>query len=532
MEGGLFITGGYMPIHRFPFLAVLVVTLVGCSFGGAPSTSVPPALPTSPPATPTASPATAIALPGPSSTRSPLSGLDLRSDLLPEFTSDVPRADPQVLYELDLRLDPSGPELTGRERVQYSNKSAEPLNDLCFRLFGNYPGSGGQMGISNVLVGGRPTVPVLQVQNTAACVVLPTPLLQNQAIQVEMDLSQRIPISDTVRYADLSATGGIITLPSTYALIPARADRGWHLELPPPYGDLVNADVGAFRVRVTAPATLTVVMSGSIVATTDNGDGTRTWDAVADPVRDFSLNASDRWDKTTVAAGPVKVNSYFLPEHRADGQAVAQWVASAVQVFGKRIGAYPYRELDVLETPTTAGGIEYPGLVVIARNLYKNPQQRDFFQFAVIHEVAHQWFYGLVGDDQVNHPWMDESLVQYVTSLYYEDTQGPAVAQRVRQASFEGLYREIKGTPHDKPIGLPVAAYENDREYSQVVYGKGPLFFAAVRQALGDDLFNKWLRTYFERFEYKNAAPADLLATLNEVAGRDLSALYHEWVGP
>jgi aminopeptidase N len=246
-------------------------------------------------------------------------------------------------------------------------------------------------------------------------------------------------------------------------------------------------------------------------------------------MRDFDITASPALQKASKTYDGVIVNSYYLPADAADGKQVLDWAGKAVEVYQKRIGAYPFTELDVVETPTTAGGIEYPGLVVISNKLYHDPEQSRALEFAVVHEVAHQWFYSLVGDDQVNTPWMDEALVQMVALLYEQDVNGAQAADFIRQRVFQSGYDRAKQQNEDMPIGLAVSAY-TDRQYGEIVYGKGPLFFDALREKIGDAKFNQFLSTYFQRYKYKNARPQDLLQVMTEVGGSEVEPLYDQWV--
>ena len=123
------------------------------------------------------------------------------------------------------------------------------------------------------------------------------------------------------------------------------------------------------------------------------------------------------------------MNSYFLPGDEEGGRKALDWAAQALTIYQKEFGAYPYRELDIVETATTAGGIEYPGLVAVASRLYSDPNRQAFFESATAHEVAHQWWYNVVGNDQVNHPWLDEALTQYATYRYFQGAYGDAGGQ-------------------------------------------------------------------------------------------------------
>jgi aminopeptidase N len=248
---------------------------------------------------------------------------------------------------------------------------------------------------------------------------------------------------------------------------------------------------------------------------------------VTGPMRDFMLVASADYLTSTMVVEDTLVTSYYLPEDAEGGQQALGYAADALELFSELFGPYPYAEFDLVETPTTAGGIEYPGLVVIARQLYN--QTTGFFEFATVHETAHQWWYGLVGNDQVDEPWLDEALAQYSTTLYYERLKGPDAADAIRELYFERQYARIVEEGRDQPVGKPVRAYASD-DYGPIVYGKGPLFFQALRDQVGDQLFLEILRTYLKRYEYGIATPGGFLATAEQVSGRELGGLYTEWI--
>jgi aminopeptidase N len=158
------------------------------------------------------------------------------------------------------------------------------------------------------------------------------------------------------------------------------------------------------------------------------------------------------------------VNSYFLPGDEAGGRKALDWAAKALTVYQKEFGAYPYRELDVVETGTTAGGIEYPGLVAVASRFYSDANRQAVFESATVHEVAHQWWYNVVGNDQVNHPWLDEALAQYATYRYFQDAYGEAGGQGFIESLASRWATVGRGK---KPISLPVGDY-TAKEYGAI----------------------------------------------------------------
>ncbi len=145
-----------------------------------------------------------------------------------------------------------------------------------------------------------------------------------------------------------------------------------------------------------------------------------------------------------------------------------------------------------------------------------------------MHEVAHQWWYNVVGNDQVNHPWLDEALAQYSTYLYFRDTYGEAGGQGFI-AAMNDRWARVKN--EDKPIGLPVGDY-TAQEYGAIVYGRGPLFFLALRDRIGEDKMTELLRRYYADETWKIATPEEFRKLAEEVAGVSLGDLFEKWVGP
>jgi len=146
-----------------------------------------------------------------------------------------------------------------------------------------------------------------------------------------------------------------------------------------------------------------------------------------------------------------------------------------------------------------------------------------------IEVIAHQWWFGLVGSDQVTHPWLDEALTQYSTMLYYERAYSAERAARIRYVEFEQVHQGLIRRGRDLPIGLPADEYAPGL-YWDVVYDKGALYFHALRERTGDDAFFRILRTYYERHRYGIATPETFLDAVETVTGDRHMDLFAEWV--
>ena len=441
----------------------------------------------------------------------------------PEFAADVSGLSTAPRYSIALAVDLDAMQAAGREQVRYTNTDARSLSEIYFRLFPSAPGFGGAMTVTRVAVGGELMTPQLEQQGTALKV--PVTLAPGALADITLEFTVSIPRDPTAGYAMFGSTNGMTTLPDFYPVIPVRDESGWHIEIAPDYGDETFTPTGLYDVSITAKADQVVVTSG-----TCQKPETGTWRCVSGPMRDFMVAMSADYRVVTQTVDDVNVRSFYIPSDEAGGKRALKVASDALRVYSRRFGAYPFAELDVVETGTRAGGIEYPGLVVIASNLYGQPSEGSYFDFVVAHEVAHQWWYSLVGNDQVNHPWLDESLVGYSTILYYEDTYSKAVADQLFKQVFEDVYQKLVRDRRDQKVDQPVSAFTQD-DYSAVVYRKGPLFFKALREAIGDEKFAAFLKTYFRQNRYGIATSERMLAAAESVADRaTVQSLFGKWI--
>ncbi|MFN8455670.1 MAG: M1 family metallopeptidase [Anaerolineae bacterium] len=456
--------------------------------------------------------------------------------MLPQFASDVDaiaqagasRYYLQVQLELPVTTTgPTGPRLTGLEQIRYTNTETSTLSDIYFHLYPNLPGYDGQMEVERVQVDGQTLQTELQEDNTALRVPLAQPLTPGATALITVTYSATIPTQTDEGYNIFSASENTLALAGFYPTIAVYDETGWNTEIPPPYGDATYLDTSLYRVDLTVPDKLAVAASGSLLNRTANPDGTKTLSLASGPMRDFYVAARADYQVLTDTVNGVLVNSYYPPALTNGGKLALRYATDALEIFSRDFGPYPYAEFDIVATPTTAGGVEYPGIVVIAQNLYD--QQGGFFEHAAVHEVAHQWWYGLVGNDQIDNPWLDESLTNYSTIFYWEAVEGPEVAQKIQEDLFLAPYEYAKEQGQDRGVMGPVSDFSLG-EYGLFVYGKGPLFFNALRQEVGDDTYLKVMQTYLARYKYKIAQPDDLFTIIEEVSGRNVEPLMGTWL--
>ena len=538
-------------------LTLAGLLLSGCSPLPAPAVQptqaqpAPPS-PTQPPATPpqpTALAATPAAVPSPdeatpvaapTSQGGSLPGgaietLDPQAIIAATLRPDAPAwlipADPELAdmtrYRLDVTLAPDLSTLTGHEQIRYTNRETVALDVIYLHLFPNLWDGGLQT--TDVRVNGQPITPTLPSGDDILGLPLAFPLPPGDSVELGLSFSIAIPAGEGVgNYGEFAYQEGVLALAHFYPTVAVYDAQGWRIETPSPQGDVIYADASLYEVTFTAPMNLTVVASGATLDHAAAGEGEAIWQLVGGPMRDFNIAASADYQKVSLQVGDVTVNHYYMTKDAAQGQAVLNWTIAALGLYQRDHGPYPYQELDVVETATSAGGIEYPGMVVVASWLYRDPNRRDFFQSATAHEVAHQWWYNVVGNDQLNAPWLDEALAQYSTYLYYLDAYGQTGGQGFLNA-MDARWARVGHAA--KPIGLPVGEYVN-REYGAIVYGRGPLFLVALREQIGADKMTEFLRQYYHDDAWGIATPAEFQTLAEAVSGQDLDALFQEWVYP
>lgn len=434
------------------------------------------------------------------------------------------------MYNLRLEIAPEMDLLWGKLAVRYTNRETVDLNEVYFRLYPNV--SGGRITVSNVLVDGQGVTPSLEAADSALRVPLPAPLAPGKSLTISMDFVDELPTEMGGNYGLFGFFENVLVLDTFYPTIAVYDDTGWNVEVPPPDGDWSYYDASFYVVEVTASADLVLVASGREVSRMVQEDQQLVTFA-AGPARDFYLAGSTDFMVVSQQVGETIVNSYALSAW-PDGAALALEIASeALRIFGERFGVYPYSEFDVVSTPMLALGIEYPGITGITlraydlkSTLYGSPA-RVMLETTVAHEVGHQWFYNAVGNDQVDEPWLDEALVQYITSLYYLDRYGEDAAQSYRQAAWYGRWDRI--SREDVPIGLSSGAYE-EGWYVPAIYGRGPVFVLTLAETMGQESFETFLYDYSQTYKWEIARGEDFRRMAERQCDCDLESLFAEWV--
>ncbi|MGC9358632.1 MAG: M1 family aminopeptidase, partial [Anaerolineae bacterium] len=236
----------------------------------------------------------------------------------------------------------------------------------------------------------------------------------------------------------------------------------------------------------------------------------------------FAFLASPDYQKLTGWARGIPVESYFLPEYGEAGQAVIDIANSAITHFETLYGSYPYEGLVVAQN-AYYGGMEYSGLVSMSSYAYEthNDSPYSLLTSLTVHEIAHQWWYGAVGNDQVHEPWLDESFAKYSEVLFYEHYY-PGIT---------GWWWENHVNYWDPsgPLDSTIYDYNDTPTYLHNLYGQGALFLSDLRDLMGDEAFFAFVQDYRNQYESKMATKSDFLNTARAHTDVDLTPLFQAY---
>lgn len=314
---------------------------------------------------------------------------------------------------------------------------------------------------------------------------------------------------------------GIWALGNAFAIPAVWEEGAWRTDEYAPVGDPFLSDCMNWTVSVSVPEGF--LCAGSGYPTAETADGRTRYDFVSPAMRDFALVVSDRFHTAQAEQDGVLVSAYATDASRA--RELLDYGKQALACFSARYGAYPYQSYTLCEINFPTGGMEYPAMAMIAADLLD--AGGESLETVVAHEVAHQWWYAVVGSDPVNQAWQDEALSQFSMLEYLEDRHGLARREEYEQRELESALRVT--VPRGVTPGAPLDRFSSMSEYALVVYDRGAAMFCALDRMLDGGL-DDFLRAYYERYAFGRATREDFESLLAETTGEDLTPLIRDYL--
>lgn len=435
-----------------------------------------------------------------------------------------------------LDIDPVERYITGIQKVKYKNKTDTPMEYIYFSLNLNAFRPGvrpkpyfeqmedkvlengadyGYIDIQNVTIN-RETIGY-ETYGSTLKITLPEPLPNGTEIEIMLQFEAYIPkISHRTGANDYAMwCGNFLPTLGVYD------EYGWHTTTYYPAGDPFFTEIANYNITINTPLNYTVIATG-IENSVESAD-TRTTTINVKLVRDFAFAVSDRYIKSTLTTqSGIEVNMYTYSRDIETEKFLAL-AERSLNYYSELISSYPYRQLDIVETGMfLSGGMEYPQLIFMDSNYLHT----DSSLKTIAHEIGHQWFYNIIGNNQIKEAWLDEGLSMLVQ-------EGIFLTEAEIDAKMRSDYDRLKNTLPDienKGLLSDLSVYKSWSDYYNIQYTRGKLMFYSLQLKIGTERFNEFLKLYYSKYSYKIASRKDMIQTAEEIYGESLTDFFDGWM--
>ena len=419
------------------------------------------------------------------------------------------------LYTLNVTLDYESGTVHAQERIEFRNPTGGATGEIKF----NVPPAhrAGIIDVRDARIFGQAQPLAFELTDTVLTVKLPAPLSAQDGIAMAFDFVLKLPLQEVIAGIggdDSSRGPESLTAGHWYIMLAPFRDGQWDTPAYVPVGDPYVSDLADYEVSFLAPENIVIAGGGD-----EQREG-RLWRFTLPQARMFAFAASDVYKVDTMEQDGITFIHYGYPKHRKFAEDVLYTAARAVKLFTQLYGPYPYKVLRIVETGR-AQGQEYSGLVGIGTALYNGYPGRGSRHDLIattVHEVSHQWWFHIVGNDQVRTPWLDESFARMAELRFY---------QKYYPRDADWWYKNyITGKVQPKgSIDLPIYSYADSKAYFEAVYRRGLLFLNNLRNLVGKEVFDEAMQDYFDANAYKVATPDAFFDALARHTSDDISEL-------
>ena len=431
----------------------------------------------------------------------------------------------QSTYVLAVQLDYDASSLTVREQVRYHNLTGETLSSIVFQVTAaTYPGA---FDLGRAAVGDQPVE--ARLDGTVLEVPLPQALGSGGAATVTLDFTLDVP-----KQGDrLGAMSGVIALGNWFPILSVyRTARltgngqppGWTRHQYVDHGDSFFTEVADYDVTITADEPISIAFPGTLVSREENR-----WHIRAEKVRDFALAISDRSETKSRTVDGTTISAFYLPGHERAGQEYLDAAANMVSWMNRAVTPYPYPSLVLAEIYGPSGyiiGQEYPGMIFVDQRVSRlGGSVESELTYLVNHEVAHMWFYGVMGDDQIHESWFDEGMATWFSLAYYRANHPDLFERLWRDRVTDDLDSSLEKLGV-RPLNTGIYDYTDGGHYGLVVYRRAAVFIEELAQTVGLDTFLSALGRYASIAAFEVATSTSLLDFMQAQTETSLNPLY------
>lgn len=438
--------------------------------------------------------------------------------------------DGKTVYDINVVLNED--RLDCGQTVKFTDTYSDGLKELVFMLYPNaYREDAQYKAYTEKLVSyGGIDVSAAKINGESAAFEMSEDMLSlklsvpeiNKGDSVNIELIYSVTVPECA--LRLGKSDGYYNLSNFYPQLACFDKEGFRIDRFSTVGDPIMSEVADFNVKLDIPENTVAACAGQ-VSEEKISDGRKTFTVKNENIRDFAVVLKEGYKVFNGVYNDVTVNLYTVDEANASEKCAL--AVNAIKTYSETFGEYPYKTFTVAVTPFDSEGMEFSGLVFV------NSASADFDN-TLLHETAHQWWYNIVGNDNINSPYLDEGLTTFTAAYYYllngDEAKYKAELDKVESAyiKYEKL-QKIRGENGFVQINKSIYDY-TDYQYSMLVYNKGSLMFKNLYDTFGATKFNKALKTYVKDNRFKRADKDKLIKAFDKSCGCDTSGIINGWL--
>ena len=469
----------------------------------------------------------------------------------------------RVEYEMDIDFDVKTHRFSGNQTLKYYNNSPDTLYEVFYHLYFNAfqpnsmmdvrnrslpdpsPKIGDKiLGLDSSEIGyheiktlyqdGRPLN--YHVEGTVLEVDLANPIPPNTSTVFNMEFTSQVPIQ--IRRSGRNSEEGIdYSMAQWYPKMAEYDSRGWHAipyvarEFYAPWGD--------FNVNITIDKEYILGGTGIIKNPESVGYGYSentpahnsdkiTWEFEAKNVHDF-VWAADRDYVHEIRKSENGFDVHFLYQKQEDAKMWSKAIDYTMKAFPyiqENFGEYPYPQFSVIQGGD--GGMEYPMATLITSG-----RSLSSLVSVIIHELMHQWYYGILATHESYTSWMDEGFTEYAemyTKAYIYDSKGRDHEFFNPTTSAYVSYSVWAKTGFEEPISTHADHFTTNNGYVVAAYTKGKVALQQLKYVIGKENVEQGLLKYYDEWKFKHPWPEDFFRVMEKHSGITLDWYYDYWV--
>lgn len=436
-----------------------------------------------------------------------------------------------IQYKIQAKLHENNMTMKGIVDVTYRNTSKDVLSELVFHTFADANRSKstqhqmfirqneeiskehpekkpedflGGIDIKGVMSQGNPLQYIHKNQSLTVPLERTLKAGETVSVQVEFDLKIPYGMQRISYYKDIINGAHWFPVLAVYD----ENKKQWNKT---PYSTTFETDYytsSDYEVEFNVPDSYQLAMPGTMTTRESTEKGRKIVSTTAPNIRKFTFFASPNFKVESVTRDGLTIEYFYLDSFPEKKKLVEEYIDQAfkaIQFFGEKYGKYPYPDFRIVETYVEGVALEHAGLIQMGQIHPKSAPARDY---VFIHEIAHQWFHSLIGNNSETESFLDEGFADF-SKVYFAEKQGDTLS------GFKAIQFD------DFPAERPIASTNKEVEgwESTVYYDKGRQAIYQLYRLVGEEKFDAFMKEYFKRYVHKNATIDGLLQTIGDTLG-------------